>query len=216
MSRIIIAGCSYSTPEGDLPVCWPDLLQNQTQHSVVNLSKSGGSNDRIYRVIHETHEREPITPRDILIIQHTNQNRFEITTDVEERNGRNTEQREYGRHIGWKVNSWRTTQHEPLRNFARTWEERYTCNEYNMLYYRRRHREFMAYARSNQWTIYHMWAAQYSRYLRGSETYDNVIDVSTVTDDLASRLAPDDEGHLSVRGHETVADHVAKVLQSQL
>lgn len=213
MSRIIVAGCSYSTNERDLPTCWPDIVQEQTEHQVINLSMSGGSNDRIYRVIHELHERDPIRPDDRLIVQYTGQNRFEITAYDKSRTGRDVEHRDYGAHIHFKVNSWRGCEQQPLRQFRRLWEEHYTVNEYNQLYYRRRHREFMAYARSNQWQIYHMWAAQYSRYLRRTETYDNVIDVSTVTENLSYRLAPDDDGHLSVRGHHIVADHVARVLR---
>lgn len=212
MSRIIIAGCSYSTNERDLPTCWPDILRDRTEHTVVNLSMPGGSNDRIYRMIHELHEHDPIKPDDRLIIQHTGQNRFEITSHARNRTGRDVELREYGSHLHYKVNSWKRSKDQPLKQFQRMWEEHYTVNEYNRLYYSRRHREFMAYARSNQWQVYHMWAAQYSNYMRHTETYDNVIDVSTVTENLEYRLAPDDDGHLNVRGHQIVADHVARVL----
>ena len=212
MSRIIVAGCSYSTPQGELPTSWPDIIQDQTEHQVINLSQPGGSNDRIYRVIHELHECDPITANDRLIIQPTSHNRFEITTHTLDRTGRDVEHRDYGAHIQWKVNSWKRSNDQTLKQFQRMWEEHYTVSEYNQLYYRRRHREFMAYARSNRWCVYHMWAGQYSRYMRQTETYDNVIDVSTVTENLAYRLAPDDDGHLSVRGHHVVADHVVKVL----
>ena len=212
MPRIIVAGCSYSTPEGGLPTSWPELVQERTEHTVINLSMPGGSNDRIYRVIHELHERDPITGDDTLIIQHTSQNRFEITVNENNRTGRDVEHRDYGAHIHWKVNSWRGCDEQPLRQFRRLWEEHYTNNEYNQLYYRRRHREFMSYARSNRWCVYHMWASQYSRYMRRTETYDNVIDVSTVTENPEYRLAPGDDGHLNVEGHQIVAKHVATVL----
>ena len=80
-------------------------------------------------------------------------------------------------------------------------------------YYARRHREFTAYAREQGWCLYHMWASDYSSYMREVENYDRVIDVSWVTDEADNCLTADDEGHLSIRGHHTVADTVRATIK---
>jgi len=45
------------------------------------------------------------------------------------------------------------------------------------------------------------------------ENYDRVIDVSWVTDEADNCLTADDEGHLSIRGHHTVADTVRATIK---
>ncbi len=211
MSRLIVAGCSYSTPEGNLPTSWPQIVDEQSSHRVINLSQPAGSNDRIYRVIHELHERDPITPLDTVIIQHTSPTRWEIiahTKDTEDKGNEHRDQRDYGVHLRFKPNSYKWNTEPHISEYMRTTEINYLNIDHQRMYYARRHREFTAYAREQGWCLYHMWAADYSGYLREMEEYDQVIDVSWVTELTVNCLSEEDDAHLSECGHRVVADTV--------
>ena len=214
MQKLIVAGCSYSTPEGDLPTCWPELLADE--YSVINLSQPAGSNDRIYRVLHELNEREAITPDDVIIIQHTSPTRWEIVahpSDLKVETNFNREHTDYGVHLKFKPNSYKWNFEPHVSEYMHTTEQYYLNIDYQRRYYARRHREFKAYAREQGWCLYHMWAAEYSEYMRTSEDYDRVIDVSWVTDTVDNCLSVDDTAHLSIRGHHTVADTVKATIK---
>ena len=146
----------------------------------------------------------------------TSQNRWEIvayTEDITDEDNLNREWRDYGVHVKFKLNTYKWNTEPVLSEYMRTAERNYLNSDYQRLYYARRHREFLAYARSQNWCLYHMWASDYSLYMRRREEYDRVIDVKHITDEVSNRLVEDDPAHLSVRGHRLVAEEVVRHIQ---